>query len=261
MIRKFAFFLLSALTLSACAIAPAQRLVTAKEKVAAGPSLEKIADDVWIHKSYENMEPWGLILSQGLVIRDGKSVLVIDTAWNNADTDKLLDLINGQVVEGAGSLVATHAHSDKMGGMSAANKRDWNTIAFELTNEDAKKRGLTPAKSSLPYPDHQIGDPISWRVGRVKFFYPGPGHSRDNIVAYDPKTKILFGGCLIRPGASNNLGNTADADLASWADTVRRVATEFPEAEIIIPSHGPAGGRELLDHTIALAEAAKTAAP
>ncbi len=257
--RKLAFIFLSALTLSACAIAPAQRLVTAKEKVEAGPSLEKIADDVWIHKSYEYIEPWGLILSQGLVVKNDKSILIIDTAWNDNDTERLLNLVEQQVSDQTGSLVPTHAHNDKMGGIRAANERDWKTVAFKLTNEDAGARGLTPAQNSFAASDDTHDAARGWTIGRVKFFYPGPGHTRDNIVAYDPKTKILFGGCLIRPGGTNNLGNTADADLASWADTVRRVATEFPEAEIIIPSHGPAGGRELLDHTIALAEAARTA--
>lgn len=90
----------------------------------------------------------------------------------------------------------------------------------------------------------------------LEFFYPGPGHTRDNIVVYYAPAKVLFGGCLIRPGGSDNLGNTADGDVAGWADAVRRVAAQFPEAEIVIPSHGPPGGRELLDHTIALAEAA-----
>ena len=96
-----------------------------------------------------------------------------------------------------------------------------------------------------------IGGGIHYEV-----LYPGPGHTRDNIVVYYPDAKVLFGGCLIRPGGSDNLGNTADADVVHWAEAVRNVAAAFPDAEIVIPSHGPMGGRELLDHTIALAEAA-----
>lgn len=88
-------------------------------------------------------------------------------------------------------------------------------------------------------------------------YHPGAGHTRDNIVVYFPPAKVLFGGCLIRPGDASSLGNTADGDVANWASAVRNVASAFPEAEIIIPSHGAMGGRELLDHTIALAEAAK----
>jgi metallo-beta-lactamase class B len=256
MIRNLTLWLFCGLLLTACATTPAPQLALAQERAIPELVLEQIAEDVWIHKSYEYIEPWGPILSQGLIVKDGNSVIVVDTAWNNTDTERLLDLIEMQVFKGQGTLVPTHAHADKMGGMEPVNKREWVTLAFELTNEDAVKRSLTPARDSIPYFEHERGGPKSWSVGRVEFFYPGPGHTRDNIVAYDPKTKILFGGCLIRPGASDTLGNTADADLAAWADTVRRVAAEFPDAEIIIPSHGAPGDRSLLDHTIALAETA-----
>ncbi len=242
--------------LAACTLAPTSQHGLAQEGGNPDLALEKIAEDVWIHKSYETIEPWGLILSQGLIVKDDNELIVIDTAWSNADTERLLDLIDEQIFNGPGTLVPTHAHADKMGGMDTVNKRNWVTLAFELTNEAATKRGLTPARDSVPYFDYQRGGPASWEVGRIQFFYPGPGHTRDNIVAYDPKTKVLFGGCLIRPDESNSLGSTADADIAAWADTVRRVAAEFPDAEIIIPSHGAPGGRDLLDHTIALAEAA-----
>ena len=66
---------------------------------------------------------------------------------------------------------------------------------------------------------------------------------------------MLFGGCLIRPGDATDMGNTADGDVDHWAQAVRNVAEAFPDAEIVIPSHGPKGGRDLLDHTIDLAEA------
>ncbi len=254
MIRNLTLWIFGGLLLAACAVAPTSQRGLAQQGANPELVLEKIAEDVWIHKSYETIEPWGPILSQGLVVKDGAELLVIDTAWNDEDTERLLDLIDEQIFNGPGTLVPTHAHADKMGGMNTVNKRNWATLAFELTNEAAAKHGLTPARSSVPYFEHERGKPNSWNVGRIQFFYPGPGHTRDNIVAYDPKTKILFGGCLIRPGEANTLGNTTDADLAAWADTVRRVAAEFPDAEIIIPSHGPAGGRDLLAHTIALAE-------
>lgn len=46
-----------------------------------------------------------------------------------------------------------------------------------------------------------------------------------------------------------------DAHVSHWPQAVRAVAERFPDAEIIVPSHGPAGGRSLFDDTIALVNA------
>jgi len=246
-----------------CASATADEGGEAQESVLPEPALEKIADGVWIHKSYHDIEPWGPVLSQGMVIQTSAGVTLVDTAWTNEDTRRLLALIEQETGEAPDVAIVTHAHQDKMGGMDALIAAGIHTTAFILTNEDAPSRGLTPAVESLF--ESYGGAPRAIRIDSTThndtqnglfWLHPGPGHTRDNIVVYYEPAKVLFGGCLIRPGGSNNLGNTADGDVANWADATRWVAEQFPDAEIVIPSHGPMGGRELLDHTIALAEAA-----
>lgn len=264
MIQRVFLLFFAAAALSACTAMPANRLVIARESTLPEPSLENIADSVWIHKSYEIIEPWGPILSQGLVVKTEAGVILVDTAWNIEDTEKLLQLIEAELGSLPRTAILTHAHQDKMGGMQALHYAGIQTWAYALTNEDAVERTLIPAEGSFGSTfageanDFRLDDVISGakiESGLVTFI-PGPGHTRDNIVVYYGPAKVLFGGCLIRPGNSNNLGNTADADVANWANAVRKVAAEFPEAEIVIPSHGPKGGVGLFDHTIALAEAA-----
>jgi hypothetical protein len=43
---------------------------------------------------------------------------------------------------------------------------------------------------------------------------PGAGQTRDNVVAWSPEQRVLFGGCLLKPTSSGGLGNTADSVLA-----------------------------------------------
>ncbi len=264
MLKTSGLLLIAAVALISCAAIPSNRLNIADEKTLPKPALEIIADGVWIHKSYKNIEPWGPILSQGLVVKTDAGVFLVDTAWNDDHTEKLLALIKAETGELPGAAIVTHAHQDKMGGMQALHDAGMQTWAYEPTNKDAVGRNLVPAQgwflntfaggsSDFKIDDVARGEHI--KTGLIKFI-PGPGHTRDNIVVYYEPAKILFGGCLIRPGGSSNLGNTADADIANWANAVRNVADEFPDAEIIIPSHGPMGGRELYDHTIALADAA-----
>ncbi len=208
------------------------------------PSLEALAENVWVHKSWAHVEPWGLVLSQGLVVKGPEGVTLVDTAWNDEDTERLLALVEQTLGAPVHTVIVTHAHGDKMGGLGAVHRRLDRTWALPLTNQDAAPRGLVPAR-------HTFGEDET--IGSVQVFHPGPGHTRDNVVVFHPASQTLFGGCLIRPGESNSLGNTADADVARWAETVAAVAARFPETRFVIPSHGPTGGRELLDHTIELA--------
>lgn len=240
---------LAFLVLAFFAIAPAAR---AGDDALPAPSLEKIADGVWIHKSYAMAPGYGKMLSQGLVVDMGDDLLLVDTAWTDEETAALLKLVEDAAGRKPTLAVVTHAHRDKMGGMKTLHAAGVKTLAHPLTNEDAPKRGLLPADAAIL--DGQDEETLG--AGAVTVFYPGAGHTRDNIVVYVPRAKVLFGGCLIRPGETDNLGNTADGDVNNWANAVRKVAARFPEAEIVIPTHGPKGGRALLDHTIALAEAA-----
>lgn len=263
MIKRFLMLLIAA-ALCACAAKPSSRRDIAEADSLPEPSLEQIADGVWIHKSYKDIEPWGPILSQGIIIKTNAGVFLVDTAWSDEDTEKLLQLAKMETGHLPSAAIVTHAHQDKMGGMQALHDAGIQTWAYALTNEDAPKRSLIPAEGQFgntfagdandsPFDD---ADNSARKESGLTTYFPGPGHSRDNIVVYYAPAKILFGGCLIRPGGSKNLGNTADADIANWANAVRKVAAEFPDAEIIIPSHGPKGGRELFGHTDALAEAA-----
>jgi metallo-beta-lactamase class B len=81
-------------------------------------------------------------------------------------------------------------------------------------------------------------------------------HTLDNIVVYFPKTKVLYGGCLVKPRNMTNLGNVADGDETQYAGTIGNVMKRYPEAKIVIANHGtnPYGDFGLLQHTLQLAE-------
>lgn len=208
---------------------------------------QALAPHVWIHTSYRDIPPWGAIPTHGLVVEvDGQRVLV-DTAWTEDQTAEILRWSSPPI----SVAVVTHAHDDKMGGIPALHAAGIDTYAHPLSNADAPERGLTPARHALAFEEAAT----SLFEGALEIFYPGGGHTRDNIVVYLPVSRVLFGGCLIRPGDADGLGNTADADVAHWAEAVRSVQRRFPEAAIVVPSHGDPGGVELLEHTAALAEA------
>ncbi len=79
----------------------------------------------------------------------------------------------------------------------------------------------------------------------------GEAHTEDNIIAYIPSEKVLFGSCVVKSLRADK-GNTTHANLFMWPETVKKVRKKYKIAEIVIPGHGQPGGLELLDYTIRL---------
>ncbi len=88
----------------------------------------------------------------------------------------------------------------------------------------------------------EFGDEI------VQVYYPGPSHSPDNVVVYFPDRKLLFGTCMII--GWNDVGNTSDADLDTWPESVRDL--DRFDFDVLVPGHGDRLDPGLLQHTIDL---------
>ena len=66
----------------------------------------------------------------------------------------------------------------------------------------------------------------------LKVFYPGPGHTSDNITVGIDGTDIAFGGCLIKDSKAKSLGNLGDADTEHYAASARAFGAAFPKASM-----------------------------
>ncbi len=215
--------------------------------------LTRLSPIVWMHTTIKILPNFGPFPSNGLLVIDGPDAILVDSAWNDEQTAAILDWAAQELKHPVTRAVFTHAHEDKMGGVGAIIARDIATYALPLTNELSADRGLVAARNDLALAE--AGPPVF--LGPVELFYPGPGHTADNIVANVGTAGILFGGCLIRPARARTLGNILDASVGHWQQAVEAVATRFPGSTIVVPSHGPPAGRELLDLTADLAQAGR----
>jgi len=167
--------------------------------------------------------------------------------------------------------INTHFHADGTGGNAAYRSHGveiWSSFkTHELYQKRAKTMRLSLAdgiedkrlsenvRNRKDLPAHQFfvaQKGLQWRFGGEELivFYPGPAHSPDNLVVYFPKSKILFGGCMVR-ALSWGLGNTKDANLRAYPSSVSRLLSWKPR--VVVPGHGATGDRKLLDHTLKLA--------
>jgi len=215
----------------------------------------RLSDTVWMHTTVQDTETWGPVRSNGIIVVSATHAVLVDTAWTDDETDTILDWTAEVLGMPITAAVFTHAHQDKMGGVRALRDAGVATYAHPLSNKIAPTHGLVPAEFNLAVADDgSIDLPVD--LALVDAYYPGPGHTRDNIVVNVRGAGVLFGGCLIRSGGSTSLGNTAEASIPDWAASADNVARRFPDAAIVVPSHGAPAGPELLALTADLARSA-----
>ena len=129
-----------------------------------------------------------------------------------------------------------------------------NVSKVEIDNPDGTTTEYLSQRNDLERGVFAFGETMPLVVGgtSVTLGYHGRGHTLDNIVAWLPKEKILFAGCMCKSAHSKTLGWTGDADLEAWPKTIEAVYRAYPSARTVIPGHGATGGRELLRHTLKL---------
>jgi len=208
--------------------------------------LIKLSEHIYIHRSFKVFEGFGRVGSNGLVYVNDSSCLIFDTPVTLKTTTYLLDHlkeIKGLEVQ---AVVVNHFHEDCVAGLDSVHAKGIPSYGTKKTIKLALLEGVTA-------PQKKMSKKKTFHLGKqtAQIYYPGPAHTVDNIVAYIPSEKVLFGGCMLKAYAATK-GNLADADVEKWPKSMAKVKKKFPDAEIFIPGHGHYGGSELLDYTIEL---------
>ncbi len=214
--------------------------------------VRQLAPGVWMHITFRDTEDGKRQSANGLLITTGEMSLLIDTGWNDSQVRRLLDWAADTLGQPVEHVIVTHAHVDRTGGLRAVVERPIIVHGHAGTAAALHVQGRPRLQWSFEFEEQ-----LDMGGEAVHLFYPGPGHSPDNIVIWLPRRKILFVGCLIRGGAATQLGFTGDAEMGQWPRSVRRVIERYRDAEILIPGHGRPGGVELLSHTMELLEKAR----
>ena len=206
--------------------------------------LIQLSEKTYVHVSVSEIAGFGKVSSNGLIFVNGDEVLLFDTPVTNSQTETLVKGIADSLSATVSAFVPTHWHDDCLGGLEYIHSIGIKSYAHQMTIDLAKANGK-------PIPHQGFTDSLQLVLQdkTVACYYPGGGHTADNIVVWIPSEKILFGGCLVKDMSSKGLGNLADAKLEEWYPTIQKVMAKFADAKIVIPGHGQMGGMELLEHT------------
>ena len=212
-----------------------------------GVSVRAISPGLWVHVT---IDPVTGFPSNGMLLESGDESVLFDTAWDDRQTAVLLGWAANTLRKPIRRGVITQSPNDRLGGLGALRRAGVVATALGTTVQRAAAAGFIASTKQAPVPgggadpasvlDSIAGLAHSARRDPAGFelYFPGVGHSPDNIVAYFPKSHVLFGGCLLKPDTATTTGNVADADVVQWPKTVARVAARYPDVTTVVPGHG-----------------------
>ena len=213
-----------------------------------GLVITPLKGDFYIYTTYHDYggKPFP---SNSMYLVTDKGVVLFDTPWDSTQFQPLMDSIQARHGRKVTLCIATHFHADRTAGLEFYAKKGVMTYTSRLTDDFSIKRNEKRATNLFS------GD-TSFIWGQYSFqtYYPGHGHSRDNIVIWFEKERILYGGCFVKSVENDNMGNIADANIPEWKKEVKNVMRKYPSAEFVIPGHFGWGSRDALKHTLKLIE-------
>jgi metallo-beta-lactamase class B len=176
-----------------------------------------------------------------------KGIVLFDTPWDKRYYQPLLDSLWKKHHKKVILCVSTHYHDDRTGGLEYYNKQGVKTYTTYMTDSLSVLHDNNRAKFIL-YQD------TVFHLGRDSFitWYPGPGHTTDNIVIWFPRQKVLYGGCLVKSVSDTSLGNLEDANVKEWASSLHRLQKRFPHPRYIIVGHNSWKDKQSILHTLKL---------
>lgn len=206
----------------------------------------KVGDNLWVHRSYFDL---GLqrLHANGMIMVGPDRITIIDAPWTATAAYDLLDWLDSTFASQSKRLVVTHAHDDRMGSIDIFTERMIPVYSQRSTAEQARKLGWTA-------PNFVFENSLPLRSGEqvVELYFPGAAHTADNIIAWFPEAKVLFGGCMVKSQHSGSLGFVGDADKRAWPQSLQNALARYPEAEQVVPGHGLPGDTDLVTHTLEL---------
>jgi metallo-beta-lactamase class B len=218
---------------------------------AAKLKISHLAGDFYIYTTY-NTYKGQQVPANGMYLISEEGAVMFDTPWDTTQFQPLLDSIERRHHKPVIMCFATHWHSDKTAGLEYYRQKGIRTYTTVRTDELSKKNNKKRA-------EYLMSRDTVFHAGSYSFetFYPGPGHTEDNIVIWFEKEKILYGGCLIKGATDENLGNLEDGNLAEYASTLKHVRKKFREPKFIIVAHSDWRNINSLKHSIILAKKLK----
>ena len=214
--------------------------------------ISHLTGDFYVYTTYNTYQE-SQVPANGMYVVTNNGVVMFDTPWDTTQFQPLLDSIRLKHNQSVVMCFATHWHSDKTAGLEYYRQQGIKTYTTTLTDELSKKNNKKRAEFLM------TKDTV-FNVGQYSFatYYPGQGHTADNIVIWFKKEKILYAGCLVKGADAENLGYLGDGNVTEYASTLKKVQKKCRKPKFIIVAHSDWKDINSLKHSLKLAKELKT---
>lgn len=210
--------------------------------------ITQLTGDFYMYTTY-NLYEGDKIPANGMYLLTSEGAVLFDTPWDTTQFQPLLDSIRLRHQKSVVTCFATHWHSDKTAGLEYYRQQGIRTYTTVLTDQLSKKNNKKRAEFLM------TKDTV-FQVGQYTFetYYPGPGHTEDNIVIWFEKEKILYSGCLIKGAEDDNLGYLGDGNVQEYASTLKKVRKKCRHPKFITVAHSDWRDTHSLEHSLKMAK-------
>lgn len=210
-------------------------------------SIKHVAGDYYEYTTYGKLDDGSAYPSNSLYVLTQMGVVMIDVPWDTTQMLPLLDSIYRRHHKKVIACISTHFHKDRTAGLDILQSRGILTYASGQTIALCKQK-----KEQIP--EFTIAGDTTFNFGNhlVQTYYPGKGHTSDNIVVWFPDEKLLYGGCFVKSMEATSLGNLEDASPEAWPESMRKVMAKCKGVKYVIPGHDHGSSPKSLDHTLDL---------
>lgn len=205
--------------------------------------MEQLTADVWVHR----IDAEGFPTVAAVALTPTRA-FVVDTLMRPQDMRPVLELLAERAGERRTVVVNTHHHWNHVYGNAAFPGVD--IVAQRACPRLILAQGSTADESvplqppeGVPLPTITFGDRLTYsdELETVHLIHT-PGHSEDSLVVFLAGARLLFAGDALEWP----LPNFAQRDGKDvWIHTLRQL--KQPPVDLIVPSHGPAMGRAIID--------------
>ena len=205
----------------------------------------KVGEGLWVFTSTGALSNGEVYPANGVLLETRTGSVVVDPGWDSNQSKALMRWAREILGKPITKAVVTHSHRDRMGGVEPLAEAGVTVLALGRTRELAAKAGY----KQLPLAVAELETKPYVDPDGFELFFPGAGHTPDNIVVYFPVQRLVYGGCLVKSATAEDLGNLADAVMSDYPGSIERVMRAYPKRRIVVPGHGSIAG-DPLAHTL-----------